>query len=126
MFKKILPRLVIVFAFIALVGCGTNVTNRAAPTKFSGNIKGIDGKSVNDVTLQFLPQFLGSIQTAAKVGADGKFEVELLPGKYVIMIEMGQGKEASFKAVPAKYHSADKANELDIVAGKDIEISLTK
>lgn len=125
MFTKVLPALFISLAALALSGCSGSVSNRAAPTKFTGNITGADGKPLRDVTLQFLPQFLGSIQTATKVGADGKFEVELLPGKYVFMVEPVRGKEASFKTVAAKYHNADKANEMDVVAGSEIVIKLT-
>lgn len=115
---------VIAMCLSCVVGCGPNVTKRADPTKFSGTIKGVDGKPLKDITIQFLPQFLGSIQTAALVKVDGKFDVDLLPGKYVIMIEPTKNRDA-FKSVPAKYHNADKANEMDIVAGKDIEINLT-
>lgn len=126
MFKKILPILIIACGFLMLIGCGQSVSNRAAPTKFNGHITGTDGKPVRDITIQFLPQFLGSIQTAAKVGAAGKFEVELLPGKYVIMIEPNKGKQAEFKLIPIKYHSANKENEIDVVAGKEIEIAVSK
>lgn len=103
---------------LSLVGCSSTPPNRPEATKFEGTC------NVKEITLQFLPQFSGGIQTATKVGADGKFSIDLVPGKYVFFAEPLRGKDAAFKAVSKKFQAADATNGIDVVSGKEITITI--
>jgi len=126
MFMKFSTTLFVAVGTLAAFGCGDGVGKvRPEPTKFNGTVLGSDGKPVGNVSLQFVPQFDGGAQAAAKVGPDGKFAVELNPGKFSYFFEPMRGKEAFHaKTIPLKYQAAEKEHVVDVIAGQDIAIKL--
>ena len=125
MSMKFCTALVVAVGSLAMVGCGTEGGKpRAQPEKFTGSVSNAAGKPVPDMMVQFVPQFTGGAQASAKVGPDGKFAVELNPGKFAYFFEPARGKEAAFKSVPQKYQAVDKDTVVEAVAGQPISITL--
>jgi hypothetical protein len=113
-------------AAAALAGCAYDPGSKPEPTAVNGQARFADGKPVQNVRLNFNPTTADQLATNAQLGADGRFQVSLIPGKYTYSFEPLSGKPAAIKAIPAKYHSPDVAHIVEVAAGQEIEIHVAK
>lgn len=111
-----------VLAVALFAGCSSTPPQKQEPVSVSGVVLLPGGQPAQDVTITFYPTSSDQIQGGGAV-KDGKFQATLTPGKYTFVIE-GTGQ----KNVPAKYHSNDAANSVEIPSGgtSDLKIQLTK
>lgn len=107
-------------ALIGLVGCAPGT--KPNPIQVKGEVTFADGKPVKDVVLNLQPMDKG-IQTIAKVGPDGKFNTELIPGKYNYFFTAQDGKAAAMNDIPEPYRSSHKNHTVQ-VSGGDVIIKL--
>lgn len=97
-----------------LTGCSSAPPPKADPVAVSGTVTLPSGQPVKGVTLMMFPVTANQGQEQAKLGADGKFNVKLIPGKYTFAFE---GPAAELKAVPAKYHQNEAAHSFEVPSG---------
>jgi uncharacterized protein YcfL len=108
------------FALAALIGCSSTPAQKAEPVAVSGVVQLPSGQPAKDVAITFLPNSSAQMQSSASLKADGKFSVQLTPGKYLYMIDSGAG----LKAVPAKYHSASEQNTIEVPPGGTTDLTI--
>lgn len=113
-------------AAAVLTGCGYDPGSKPEPTTVSGQAKFADGKPVQNVRLNFNPTTADQMATNAQLGADGKFQVSLVPGKYTYSFEPLTGKQTAIKAIPAKYHSPDAQHTVEVTAGREVQVQVAK
>lgn len=98
-----------------LAGCGSpgQVPDAVA---VQGQVTFADGKPVKDVMLTLQPMETGH-PAGMKLGADGTFSGNAVPGKYAYFFTAQEGKAAALKTIPEKYRSAHMEHTVQISAG---------
>lgn len=114
-------RVVALFALALLAGCESTPPAKADPVDVSGTVT-MNGKPVGGVTIEFFPTSAMQAQGFAKLKADGKFSVKLVPGNYTYAFE---GSPAALKAIPASYHSNDANHTFEVPAGGSSSLQIT-
>jgi len=104
----------IVFASIFIIGCGSQPGLRPEPVAVHGTVKLANGTSPKDLTITFQPT-QNSMPGGAKVGADGRFEVKLEPGKYAVYFQdEANAKVPAYKSVPEGWRTPRQENEISL------------
>ncbi len=108
----------------AIVGCGgVSVTPTAARVAVTGNVT-LAGKPLTDVDLNLQPTGDG-LPAVLKV-KDGKFEAELVPGKYTYFLSQGSGP-AGAKAiakVPVTFLQGSADREVEFAGPGPVEFAM--
>jgi hypothetical protein len=107
-----------------LAGCSMTPPNKPDPVEVSGTVTLPGGQPAPaGLVLNFFPSTADQTQVPATLKAGGKFTAKVVPGKYIVGFE-----GAGVKAVPAKYHSPDAANTIEVPPGgtSDLTIALDK
>jgi hypothetical protein len=115
----------------AVVGCGQQTYTVSNPVPAKGKVTLANGAPVKDVQLVLQPTGGGGMPTGAKVGPDGSFSTEVVPGKYAYyFIAIPDAKsagekqksEAALKAIPAKYHEAHMDRQISVSGDFDLKL----
>ncbi len=115
----------LVLALLTLfVGCGPAIREMAAPTATKGKVT-LKGQPFGDVAIAIQPLGDGHPKTIP-VAADGTFQSELSPGKYVFSVVQSSSKtsEQALKKVDPKYYDASMDRSVVVSAGEDLIIAL--
>jgi hypothetical protein len=119
-------------ASIGVVGCGMNPGQVADRVPIKGQVTFADGKPVRDVMLTLQPLERGHM-AGLKVGADGAFNGDAVPGKYAYYFAAQEGKTAAEKqkfgtalrAVPEQYRTLSMERTVAVNSGGgDLQIKL--
>jgi hypothetical protein len=106
-----------------IVGCGgVSVTPTAARVAVTGNVT-LAGKPLTDVDLNLQPTGDG-LPAVLKV-KDGKFEAELVPGKYTFFLTQTSGPAGakSFAKVPANCQIGAADREVEFAGPGPVEFA---
>lgn len=114
--------LALAVALIPLAGCATDPGQRPPASSVAGTLAGPDGRPMKNVMVRFMPQFDAGAATGAKVGADGKFSVEIIPGEYIYYVEPA---DAATK-VPEKFASPNAENKVTVAAGTPLDLKVSR
>ncbi|VTS04003.1 unnamed protein product [Tuwongella immobilis] len=114
-----------------LVGCEGKPEMRSEPKPIQGKVSLASGKAPKGVTLSLQPMDNG-VPVGMKVGADGSFSGQAIPGKYMFFFtvpEDAKGADRSaamegIKLIPEAYRSPKEANVVDVKSGSDIAIEV--
>ncbi|HVK12777.1 MAG TPA: hypothetical protein VM597_28760 [Gemmataceae bacterium] len=99
---------------------------KSEPVDVTGKVTA-GGAPLGNVQIVFQPTGSDlSVQTPAAVGADGTFQVRLIPGKYVYYFQAREVLKpadrgafaAGFQKVPEPYRTADKNHTVEAKAGE--------
>ncbi len=109
---------------LGVVGCG-GPGQVAEPVHIEGQVTLADGRPVKDVMLTLQPTHAGRM-AGLKLGPDGSFRGEVVPGRYAYCVSEQEGKTpaerqrygAAFKAIPEKYRSANMEHVVQISSGR--------
>lgn len=109
---------------MGLVGCGINPGRVADSVAVRGQVTFADGKPVRDVLLTLQPTDTGHM-AGLKLGSDGNFRGELVPGTYAYFISAQEGKtaaerqrfKAALKAIPEAFRAAHLERTVEVGAG---------
>jgi hypothetical protein len=125
-----MPRTTLLAALaVALAGCGGDPPRMADRVKVHGTVTLADGKPIRDVMLTLQPTQTGHL-AGFKVGADGRFSGEAIPGKYAFSLQPREGADrtkslAALKQVPEKYRAPQLDHQVTIPSGGGaVEIKL--
>lgn len=107
------------------VGCGDGGGSpQAAVVAFTGTVTGPDGKPLKDVRLNLSPIKTG-LPSSYKLGGDGKFSGQVVPGKYMFSFESLDGKAAGIKSIPDSYHSPSADHTVEVgSSGGEVSIAV--
>ena len=122
-----MKRWTMVFGLVlaSLLGCGPgDPGKRSEPVSVEGKVILADGKPAANVMVRLSPASSDAMAAGGKTAADGKFATTAIPGEYIFYVEPVAGREAAHKAIPAKYHTPDFANKVQIAGCQPFEIKL--
>lgn len=117
---------------IGLAGCGGGPGRVADPVPVKGQVTLASGQPLKDVMLTLQPLDAGHM-AGLKVGADGRFTGEVVPGKYAFFFGPQESKgpaeqqkfEVALQAVPEKYKAANMDHTVTVSSsGNDLVIAL--
>lgn len=108
---------------VTLAGCNSDPGRRADPASVSGTLTGPDGKPMKNVTLLFTPDFPEGASAGAKVGADGKFTVQIIPGPYLYYLDAASADGKGGKGLE-KYTSPSVGRKVTVAAGGSLDVKL--
>jgi hypothetical protein len=117
---------------IGLAGCGGGPGRVADPVPVKGQVTLANGRPLKDVMLTLQPLDAGHM-AGFKVGSDGRFTGEAVPGKYAFFFAPQESKapaeqqklEAALQAVPEKYKAANMDHTVTVSSsGSDLLITL--
>lgn len=115
--------LVFALLFVGL-GCGMNPGRVADPVSVSGKVTFADGKPVRDVILTLQPMDAGNM-AGLKIGTDGAFRGDVVPGKYAYYLTAQDGRRGALAAIPEPFRSAHLDRTVEVKAGaSDLQIRL--
>lgn len=116
--------IILFWIFACLSGCSSSPGLRPEPVPIKGTVKLPGGTSPKDLTITFNPTQQDSSIGGSKVGADGTFEVSLIPGKYIPYFQDEANlRVAAYKAVPELYRKPNMQNEISVSAsGVTVEV----
>ena len=101
------------------LGCGgVNVGQVADPVGITGQIT-MEDLPLSGVRLNLQPTGDG-MPTGMDV-TGGKFEGDVVPGKYTYFLSAGKDA-AAFKKVPEEYHSGAMDREIEVAAGATLDL----
>ncbi len=104
------------------VGCSNSAPpQRAEPVDVEGVVQLPNEQPLKDVTVNFLPTSPSQVQVGTALKSDGKFAVQLIPGKYTYSIE---GSAAALKKVPTKYLSNDPVHTFEVPSGGNPNLTI--
>ena len=106
------------------VGCGPSIREMAAPSATNGKVT-LKGQAFGDISLSFQPMTDG-YPKSVQVAADGTFQTELVPGKYVYSVGLSSSKtsEQAIKKVDPKYYDTSMDRSVVVAAGEELIIAL--
>ena len=117
-------RILMLALVTCLVGCGPSIREMAAPSATKGKVT-LKGQPFGDVTISVQPLGDGHPKTIP-VAADGTFQSDLSPGKYVFSVGQSSSKasEQALKKVDTKYYDTSMDRSVVVSAGEDLIIAL--
>lgn len=103
------------------MGCGgVNVGQVADPVGIIGQLT-VEGLPLSGVRLNLQP--IGEGMPTGMAVTEGKFQGDVVPGKYTYFLSAGKDP-AVFKKVPEEYHSGSMDREVDVAAGATLDLIL--
>lgn len=106
-----------------LIGCGPKIELNTNPTPVSGKLT-VAGAPVGDVLLTLQPLDAGHV-VSMKVGSDGSFSSEVIPGKYAYFVTADEGKSGAIDKVPADFRQANMSRTVTVTSGQStLDIAL--
>ena len=116
--------LALTVAALTVVGCSQPTRLNEAPISVSGKVSQ-GGQPVGDVQVTFQPLEKGH-PGSFPVGADGKFQGELIPGNYAYYVGKSPApkSDAAIKKIDPKYLEANLTRSVDVAPGQELAIVL--
>lgn len=117
-------RILMLALVTCLVGCGPSIREMAAPSATQGKVT-LKSQPFGDISLSLQPLTEGYPKTI-QVAADGTFQAELIPGKYVYSVGQATSKtsEQALKKVDPKYYDTSMDRSVVVSAGEELIIAL--
>jgi hypothetical protein len=117
-------RFLVLALMILFVGCGPTIREMATPTSTKGKVT-FKGQPLGDVSLYVQPLGEGHPKPIP-LAADGTFQSDLTPGKYVYSIVQSPSKtsEQALKKVDPKYLETSMDRTILVTAGEELTIAL--
>lgn len=119
-------KLLLLLVTASLVGCSYAVELKGEPALVQGKIAGSNGRPVGRVLLTLQPLEDGHL-TPLEVSADGRFQGELVPGKYAYYVGKSSRSKSStqaLKGVDAKFFEPDMSRTIMVASGTELNIAL--
>jgi len=122
---KLLQVVLLTCSTLFLIGCSSTPSPTSDPVDFAGTVTNADGKPVAGCSITFFPATSSGNQVGYSLKADGKFDIKIIPGKYVFSFD---GNPAALAAIPKAYLTNDPAHTVEVPAAgnKAMAIALTK
>jgi hypothetical protein len=102
---------------IACIGCGTPVKEIGTPEKIIGKAEAADGSALSKVIVVLQPAGDGYMREY-ETDASGKFEAEILPGKYYYFFKSSKGSLP--KSVPAAFQEVDMSRTVEVSSKTEV------
>jgi ABC-type phosphate transport system substrate-binding protein len=117
-------RILMLALLTCLVGCGPSIREMGAPSATNGKVT-LKGQPLGDISVTLQPMTEGYPKTV-QVAAEGTFQTELVPGKYVYSIGLSPSKtsEQALKKVDPKYYDTSMDRSVVVAAGEELIIAL--
>ena len=117
-------RILMLALVTCLVGCGPSIREMAPPSATKGKVT-LKSQPFGDISVTLQPLADGYPKTIP-VAADGTFQTELVPGKYVYSVGQSSSKtsEQALKKVDPKYYDTSMDRSVVVSAGEDLIIAL--
>ena len=118
-------RLLLVLALACVsIGCQANVPLMNTPVDVVGKLTKA-GKPVGNVTLTLQPMETGHV-VPMKVGADGSFKGNIVPGKYAYYLSANEdGGESALQGLDGSLKEANMQRTITVQAGQaNLEVTL--
>lgn len=117
-------RILMLALMTCLVGCGPSIREMGTPSATKGKVT-LKSQPFGDISLSLQPMADGYPKTV-QVAADGTFQTELIPGKYVYSVGQTSSKssEQALKKVDPKYYDTSMDRSVVVSAGEDLIIAL--
>jgi|GEM_PF-6523770 len=119
--KKILPWLLCGF-----LGCNSNPGLNPDPVPLTGTVSRA-GAPLDGVVLNFLPAGPGAQQVGVEL-KDGKFDMPVNPGEYLIIFTEGKDEAASKKVLetlPEAYLVPSEETKITVTADTPLELDIS-
>lgn len=112
-----MSRWIALFTGLALlIGCGPKVELNLEPTTVSGKLTAA-GAPVGNVLLTLQPLETGH-PVPIKVGSDGSFKADVIPGKYAYFVAAIEDNSSAIDKVPADFRQASLTRTVTVSAGQ--------
>lgn len=109
-------RMVFILGIALLVGCGPKIVLNSEPTSVSGKLT-VAGTPIGNVLLTLQPLETGH-PVPIKVGSDGSFSSQVIPGKYAYFVTPMEDKAGAIDKVPADFRQANLTRTVTVTAGQ--------
>ncbi len=104
----------------SLTGCGPSVTQVSDPQKFQGKAVGTGNTPIANALVVLQPMEQGFV-TECETNAQGEFEADLVPGKYVYYFAASKKTKSPVpKSISASYLEPKAEHVVTIAPGSDI------
>lgn len=117
-------RILMMALVTCFVGCGPSIREMGTPSATQGKVT-LKSQPFGNISLSLQPLADGYPKTV-QVAADGTFQTELIPGKYVYSVGQATSKtsEQALKKVDPKYYDTSMDRSVVVSAGEELIIAL--